>query len=362
MIRKSAVFVPEKTPVFEVCNPVFLGVNANDYQPENTSRHGVYRMNAYLDNKLFFSFKIDKFEFKYTRYINSFIAYDELVDNKITYIKTYIEDGNKIPFYENVKNRGLIILNDTLPHKVRIELFDDLQNKSTAEFKIRKSAKTKTKHQTVNPAKFITMLRHNAFEYYDTGLEVHIEPESLYSNSLFKVSKTEMAGAYSPLWRLGYENIPLHNTMKLKIKPVNLPSHIKKHAFIARQDKDANDSYCEGQFDAGGMLVAEAPSFGSYFIAADTVPPKISVKAKSNNFSAMNKLTVTLDDNISGIKSCDGYIDGKWILFEYDPKSKSMTCTLNRKYLGEKGKKRKLKVVATDRCGNTSVFVYDFIY
>jgi murein DD-endopeptidase MepM/ murein hydrolase activator NlpD len=362
MLKKTKGFVPEKTATFEVCNPVFIGVNANDYQPENTSRHGIYRMNAYLDDELFYSFKIDGFEFKYTKYINSFIAYDELVDNNITYIKTYTEDGNKTPFYGNVKNKGLLILKDTLPHNVRIELFDDSQNKSTADFKIRQNAKVETKHQTVNPARFITMQWNSVFEYFEDELEIHIEPESLYSNALFKASKTEIpADGYSHLWNIGYENIPLHNAMKLKIKPVNLPAHLKDHAFIARQNKNGSVSYCGGQFDANGFLVTEA-SFGSYFITADTIPPKVSVNAKSNNFSASTKLTVTLDDNISGIKSCSGYIDGEWVLFEHDPKSKSMTYLFNKKQLGEKGKKRQLKVIATDNCNNTAEFVYSFTY
>jgi murein DD-endopeptidase MepM/ murein hydrolase activator NlpD len=363
LIKRSKGFVPEKTGTFEVCNPVFIGVNANDYQPQNTSRHGIYRMNVYLDNKLLYDFKIDGFEFKYTKYVNSFIAYDQLVDNDIKYIKTYIEDGNRTPFYENVKNNGLIILKDTLPHNVRIELFDDLLNKSTADFKIRQSAKVATKHQTVNPAQFITMHWNNVFEYYEDELEVYIAPESLYSNALFKLTKTEIPnGGYSYLWNLGYENIPLHNAMKLKIKPIDLPSHLKKHAFIAKQDKTASISYCGGQFDVNGSLVTDVSSFGSYFIALDTIPPKISVNSKNTNFSASNKLTVSLNDNVSGIKSCEGYIDGEWVLFEHDPKTKSMTYLFDKKRLGAKGKKRQLKVIVTDNCNNTATLIYDFTY
>ncbi|MDR1886323.1 MAG: M23 family metallopeptidase [Prevotellaceae bacterium] len=361
-VKKGKDFAPEKTATFEVCNPIFIGVNANDYQPGNTSRHGIYQMKAYLDNNLFYSFKLDEFEFKDTRYINSFIAYDELVDNKITYIKTYIEEGNKIPFYGDVKNRGLIILNDTLPHSVKIELFDDSNNKSVAEFKIRKSAKTATKHQTVNSSRFITMHWNNSFEYFEPDMGMSVEPESLYSNALFKLTSTKTDGAYSDLWNIGYANIPLHKPIKIRIKPVNLPSRLKEHAFIARQNKDNNISYCGGQFDANGFLATEVSSFGNYFISTDTIPPKISVSAKSANFSSLTRLRVTVSDNMSGIDSCEGYIDGNWVLFEHDPKTKSMTYTFNQKQMGAKGKKRQLKVVATDCCKNSTEFLYDFVY
>ncbi|MDR1340262.1 MAG: M23 family metallopeptidase [Prevotellaceae bacterium] len=361
-VKRETKYVPVKTSVFEVCNPVFIGINANDYQPGNTSRHGIYQMKAYIDNELFYSFKMDGFEFKYTRYINSFIAYDELIDNKFTYIKTYREEGNKTPFYENVRNNGLIILKDTLSHSIRIELFDDLLNKSVADFKIRKSSKVATKHQTANAAQFITMHWNSAFEYYEDGLELYIEPESLYSDALFKSAKSEKADAYSSLWNLGYENIPLHNVIKLKIKPSDLPPHLKEHAYIARQNRDESISHCGGRFDANGFLAAEISSFGKYFISVDTVPPKVSVNAKGNNFSASTKLTVSVSDNISGIESCNGYIDGKWVLFEHDPKTNSMTYIFDKKQMDQKGRKRQLKVIAGDNCKNTTTFLYDFIY
>jgi hypothetical protein len=362
-IKKGKIYVPEKTSTFNVCNPVFIGIDANDSQPENMSKHGIYRMKVYIDSKPFYGFTMNGFEFKYTKYINSFIAYDELVDNKITYIKTYREAGNKIPFYENINNNGLIVLKDTMPHNIRIELFDDLQNKSVADFKIRKSSKVATRHQKANAAQFITMHRNDAFEYYEDGLGLYIEPESLYSDALFKLTKTAKADAYSLLWNLGYENIPLHNAMKLKIKPVNLPLRLKEHAFIAKQNKDASISHCGGQFDADGFLTAEISSFGSYFISTDTIPPKVSVNAKNNNFSTLSKLTVSLSDNIpDNIESCNGYIDGKWVLFEHDPKTNSMTYIFDKKQMGAKGKKRNLKVIAADNCKNTTTFLYDFIY
>jgi hypothetical protein len=361
-IKKGKEYVPATTSTFEVCNPVFIGIDANDYQPENTSKHGIYRMKAYIDNELFYSFKIDEFEFKYTKYINSFIAYDELIDHKITYIKTYKEDGSKIPFYETIKNNGLIVLKDTMPHNIRIELFDDLQNKSVTGFKIRKSSKVATKHQKANSAQFVTMHRNNAFEYYEDGLGLYVEPESLYSDALFKSVKNEKADAYSLLWTLGYENIPLHNAMKLKIKPVNLPLRLKEHAFIAKQNKDESVSHCGGQFDANGFLTAEISSFGNYFISVDTIPPKVLINAKSNNFSASSQLTVKLSDNVSDIESCNGYIDGIWVLFEHDPKTNSMTYVFDKKQMGDKGKKRRLKAIVTDNCKNTTAFVYDFIY
>ena len=360
-VKRGKTFVPEKTTVFNVCNPVFLGIHANDYQPENTSKHGIYRMTASIDGEPFFGYKINEIEFGYTRYINSFIAYDELVNSKIEYVKTYIEAGNILPFYESVKNRGALVLNDTLPHNISVEIFDDSGNKSVLNFKIRRSNAVATKHQTVSAAQFISIPWNNSFEYQEGELEISVEPRSLYSDALFKTGKTALEGAYSSVWTAGYKTVPLQKPMKLKIKPTDLPQHLKQHAFIARQT-DTKPVYCGGKFDANGFIVAEVSEFGDYYVAVDTVPPKIAVNAKSVNFSSQAKLTVEISDNMSGIDTYNGYIDGKWALFEYDPKTNSMSYTFSPKQMNGKGKSRKLKVVANDKCNNSTTFLYDFVY
>jgi len=360
-VKKGTIYVPEKTQTYEVCNPVFFGVNANDYQPENTSKHGINQMKAYIDGELFYSFKVDEFEFADTRHINSFIAYGELVKNKKWYMKTYIEEGNKTPFYETVKNNGVIVLKDTLPHNISIELYDDLKNKSVLNFKVRRSNKVATKHQTVNSAQFITMNWSSPFEYYEDGLELLLGEESLYSDALFKSTRTPSSEGFSDLWSLGYETIPLQKPMKIRIKPQNMPSSLRQHAFIAKQ-VDNKISYCGGQFEPDGFIATQVYEFGNYFVSVDTIPPKVIVSAKSNNFSNQKQLTVTLSDNMSGISTYNGYIDGNWVLFEYDPKTQSMSYTLDKKQMGEKGKNRKLKVIVADNCKNTTTYLYDFIY
>ena len=217
-IKSNAGFVPEKTKTFDVCNPVFFGVSANDYQPGNTSKHGINACKAYIDNKLFFSYALNEFEFKETRYINGFIAYDELKKSETTYVKTYVEPGNALSAYKEMKGDGLIYLADTLPHKVRIELYDDNGNKSVLNFNVRKSGKIKPVRQTLDPAKYFTVRWNDAFEYYDAKLKVSIPKESLYGNTLLTVKQSVHKNALSPLCTIGDENVPLHKKINVGIK------------------------------------------------------------------------------------------------------------------------------------------------
>src|SRR5690606_41471014 len=61
-------------------------------------------------------------------------------------------------------------------------------------------------------------------------------------------------------------------------------------------------------------------------ISVDTVPPTIIARNLINgkNVSTQAKIDFTIRDNLSGIQSFDGYIDGKWVLMEYDSKNRHL--------------------------------------
>jgi hypothetical protein len=363
LVKRGQYYEPVAGETVEVCNPVFFAIEADDRQPENTSKHGINVMKAYLNGGRFFGYRIDGFDFSVTKFVNSLIAYDELISSKTVYIKTYVEEGNKLPLYEGVKNNGILSLPDTSPHEALIEVFDDSGNKSSLRFKIRRSASVAVKHQTANSAQFITMLADDDFEYANEEFSFTLEPNSLYSDALFKIETGRRQDAYSNAISVGYKTVPLHKSAKLRIKPLSLPSRLRNHAFVGGlDDKEKKTVYHGGQFDADGFLATSVSTFGTYFISVDTIAPKISVASKSDNYSNRDKLAVSLSDDLSGISSYNCYIDGKWALFEYDPKTQSGFCPLSAKRLGAKGKRRKMKLVVSDKCKNTATFNYSFVY
>jgi hypothetical protein len=57
---------------------------------------------------------------------------------------------------------------------------------------------------------------------------------------------------------------------------------------------------------------------------ADTLAPVIKPLNITNNknISAQQSIRISISDNLSGIKSYRGTLNGKWILMDYDPKNK----------------------------------------
>ena len=84
---------------------------------------------------------------------------------------------------------------------------------------------------------------------------------------------------------------------------------------------------CSASAWENGFVTASTRSFGTYEIVADTTAPSIRPQNFANgaDMSRRSEMRVRLRDNFSGIQSYEGRIDGRWVLFEHDPKNALLT-------------------------------------
>ena len=67
-------------------------------------------------------------------------------------------------------------------------------------------------------------------------------------------------------------------------------------------------------------------------------------------------------DRQSGLRSLKGYVDGRFVLFEYMEKAGVYVCDLPSAPVAKTGGNHTVKLVAVDERGNRSVFGGDFKY
>lgn len=65
-------------------------------------------------------------------------------------------------------------------------------------------------------------------------------------------------------------------------------------------------------------------------------------------------LKIKIDDSLSGISNYRATVNGKWILMEYDYKTKTLTHDFNDGLISET--KNNLKLIVTDNVGNSATF------
>ena len=99
---------------------------------------------------------------------------------------------------------------------------------------------------------------------------------------------------------------------------------------------------------------------GDYKLIKDGKPPKIKSDKRIGGkwISNLNELQFSISDELSGIKSYDGYLNGKWILLEHDSKTKKLIHRFLDGIVAEG--KNDLKIVVTDNVGNSTIFETQF--
>ena len=72
-------------------------------------------------------------------------------------------------------------------------------------------------------------------------------------------------------------------------------------------------------------------------------------------------LRFTIVDHLSGIEKYEGYIDNKWVLFEYDPKNDLLEYTFDSERI-HKGSDHELELYVTDAKGNVNLYHTGFTW
>jgi hypothetical protein len=134
-----------------------------------------------------------------------------------------------------------------------------------------------------------------------------------------------------------------------------IASEKRKYAYIARVSQKKRKYYVYST-RKNDTLTGYTRRFGTFKIAYDSIPPVIipmnfKPKADLTNYHFL-KFYIT--DKQTGIKSYNGYIDGKWILFEYDYKTGGLIYNFSDLKLS--GKKHHFKLIVTDKLDNKNVY------
>jgi hypothetical protein len=91
----------------------------------------------------------------------------------------------------------------------------------------------------------------------------------------------------------------------------------------------------------------------------DVTPPSIT-PIKPETWAGQRRISFRISDNLSGIQSFRGEIDGQFALFEYDGKIGTVYYRFDTTRL-EKGS-HLLTFTLTDACGNSSQYKRTFVW
>jgi len=110
-----------------------IGIQLKAYDKFNgaSNRNGIPYITVFFDDHKIFEVQIDSFSFNDTRHVVNYYDYEARRNKNGIFQKMYLDDGNNLPFYPFVKNKGIIDIHDEKKHVIRIDLEDVYGNKST---------------------------------------------------------------------------------------------------------------------------------------------------------------------------------------------------------------------------------------
>lgn len=340
-----------------------FGIKTFDLMNDSNNKYAVYSIELLLDSTSVYKYIADGFSFAESRYVNSHIDYETFMRQNTYFEKVFVLPGDKLTEYKNVKNRGLINFDDDKTHNIQIIVSDIFNNKSVLKFHISpRKQKLKPNSDLIN--KDITVMPYNKTnEFSSENILVNIPEGALYDTLYFSYRKEPgSAGMLSDLHCVNNIFTPVQKAFTISIKPDIIPEGKKSKMLIVRLIDEHRKSTINGTWD-NGYLTADVMAFGKYYVGIDTIAPVISGNglAKDENLSGRKELRIRVTDALSGINTYEGVIDGKWALFEYDPKSDMLIYKFEYARI-TKGIKHNLSLKVSDYKDNTSTFSCSFIW
>lgn len=341
-----------------VSGEIGFGLQSVDLLDGSANKCGIYSIKLSVDNQLIYSFKMDDLVMDQSKYVNSHMDYGFATQTGQRIYRTWLEPGNHLEIYDSVENNGLFQATDEKLHQVNFEISDVYGNTVNLTFKVQSQKFTIVQKETKGKT-----FKYNHKNKIDTDdLEFTIPQGALYNNVNFQFEeKAPLSKFYSATFQLHNPTVPLHFACPLRIKASRLPQRLQDKVMLAQINAVSGKILsATGKYD-NGWVEGNIRVLGTYTLAVDTIPPKITplIFTEQKTLKDLNRLKLKITDNLSGIDSYRGTIDGKWVLFEYDLKNNLLSYTFDKERF-EFNKNHNLILEVTDFKGNTATYKTNF--
>jgi hypothetical protein len=353
--------IPQKNGDYEVekisaYGHIGFGVTTYDKQDLAPNKNGVSNIETFFNGSKSLEIDFKRFSFDESKHIKRLIDYEHFKTERSRIQKLFIQKNNPLSLYKDAYDNGYIRVEDSTSSVYKIRIRDYRQNETWVSIPIKGSYETKE-----IDIDLVTDLPQKSLVYSDqtTVLEASNIKVNFYKNTVYDDTFIDFKVKSDTLF-LHEDTVPLQKNFYINYDLNNYKTEHQDKIFIARlygYYKRPSYVYTKRK---NNILSASSNIFGTYTLAMDTVAPTI----KPVNFedkkwlSKYRYLTVTIDDELSGISKYRATVNGKWILMEYDYKTKTLTHDFNDNVV--KDTKNELKIIVTDNIGNSSTFEATF--
>lgn len=340
------------TGKIEAWGEIGLAVKGYDYMDNTSNIYGIKDITLTADSQIIFHSNLDRFAFNESRYLNSFTDFEEWKEHRSFYIKSFVDPGNRLRFIESL-NRGILTIDELRTYHLTYQLADAFGNTTQLSIRIEGKEQPIPEIDTEN-----TELFHwwSDNRFGAKGIRLTIPKGNLYDDLYFHYSVKEDSAALGATHILHNKPVAFHKSAKLSLRLQTDTLDNKQQYGIVRL-QNGRRSWTGGVY-RNGWVDADIKEMGSYTLGQDLVPPTIT-PLNPATWVSKQAIALRLSDNLSGVQTYRGEIDGQYVLFEMNSKS-VITYHFDKERLARG--KHTLKLVVTDACGNQSTYTYPFTW
>ncbi len=345
--------------VINAYGQIGVGINTYDQQTGTSNQNGVYSIVLFDNNDLIYKSELSSFSFNHSRAINSMLDYELYQRKKIRYLRSYIEPNNPLTIFKENKNRGIIQINANENKTINYMVADLNKNTAMVSFSINGKKPDVTNVASIKP-KIDTVFKYNDDNVFEKpNIVVKFPKGVLYDDLHFQYQEKKPYSSFiAPLYQIHNGYTPLHSEIQVSIKVARISEELRKKAVVVNIDQNGT-MYSRGGEWRNNFLTAKSKILGGFSVMIDTIAPIIKpINIFTNKTMTGNSsITCTMSDNLSGIKTYRGEIDGKWILMDYDGKSAKLTHVFDNLPTGN----HTFKLEVTDFVDNKTILEIPFI-
>nr|WP_315256592.1 M23 family metallopeptidase [uncultured Flavobacterium sp.] len=347
-LQKDGTYLADKVTAN---GKIGFGIGAYDYDDVSFNKNGVFNVDFSSNGKSVFGYQFNTYAFDEMRYINALIDYSFYKKTSQRIQKLFMNPPYNLSIIKTDESNGIINVTPNLANVCRLEVSDFYGNITVIAIPVE----------------------------YDS-LSTVIEKEPVVANYVVKAGKDcffekDKSSVFFPAGTF-YDDFNLNFEVKNNVMTVHddtVPAHsnftisMENDGYAAKKDKvfigrisGSGVSYNSTR-EKNNVYEARVKTLGQYKLVLDTVAPVITVSKSiaGKRLDNQKVLQVKISDGLSGIKSYNGYLNGKWILMEYDNKTNLLTHYFSDGIVAEGD--NELKVAVVDNVGNSATFETHFL-
>ncbi|WP_111684248.1 M23 family metallopeptidase [Winogradskyella tangerina] len=350
--------IPQKNGSYEAeeitaYGNIGFGITSYDKQDLAPNNNGVSNIQTFFNGNKSLEIDFKRFSFDESKHIKRLIDYGYFKEKKSRIQKLFIEKNNPLSLYKDAYDNGYVSIEDSTSSVYKVRIRDYKNNETWVNIPI--TGRYKKIDADLEDKSNKTLINSNQYTELKSGhISANFSENTVYDDVYIDFN------VKSDTIQLHTDNIPLQKNFYINYDLSNYKSEHLDKIFIARlYGYYKKPSYVTTR-RKGNVLSAGSKTFGTYALAIDTIAPTI----KPTNFqdkkwlSKYRYLKVKIDDDLSGISKYRATVNGKWILMEYDYKTKMLVHDFNDNVVNDT--KNDLKIIVTDNVGNNSTFEATF--